>query len=217
MSPRPVRTQQPHQLSLAVRLGQAFRRYFVAGLATLVPVVVTVWILVKVFNWADQLLGRHLPFQMPGLGLVVTVLLVVVVGFLTSLFGRVMFRVIEVWFYRLPIARKIYPAVKQLTQFLFGDQGGEKRFRRAVLVQYPRLGVYSIGFVTNEVQVTATQPPMTLLVLLIPQPPSPLTGPIIFVPEAEVVPVDLSIEDAVKLVMSGGVLAKSLQAPPPSG
>ena len=197
---------------LAVRIGQALRRYFIAGLAALVPVVVTIWILVQLFNWADNLLGRYFGFEIPGLGLIVTILLVLTVGFFSSLFGRVVVRGMEVWFYRLPIARRIYPAVKQLSQFLFGEQSRDKGFRRAVLVQYPRQGIYSIGFVTNEIKLTAKGSPKTLLAILIPQPPSPVTGPIILVPEDEVISIDLPVEDAIKLIMSGGIIAKPLQA-----
>ena len=200
--------------SFAVRIGQALRRYFVTGLATLIPVAVTIWILVWLFNAADNLLGRYFGSQIPGLGLVATLLLILAVGFFTvHLFGRVVLRVVEVWFNRLPIARRIYPAVKQLTQFLFGEKSQGKGFRRTVLVQYPRPGIYSMAFVTNEITVTVTGMPKTLLALLIPQPPSPVTGPIIFVPEEEVVPLDLSVEDAAKLIMSGGIVAKPLQAP----
>jgi len=83
-----------------------------------------------------------------------------------------------------------------------------------VLVQYPRPGAYSIAFVTNESRTSATGTPQTLLTLLIPNPPSPFTGPIIFVPEGDVVPLSLSVEDAVKLIVSGGVVASPLAAAP---
>ena len=211
MSPTTPKSNNKNQPSLAVRIGQALRRYFLAGLATLVPVVVTIGILVWLFTRADQLLGRY--FEIPGLGLVVTVLLVLAVGVFSSLFGRVVVRVIEVWFNRLPIVRKIYPAVKQLSQFLFGEQSSEKKFRRAVLVEYPRKGSYSIGFVTNQVEMKSPRLPKKMLTILIPQPPSPVTGPIIFVPEEDAIAIDVSVEDAVKLIMSGGIIAPPLQGP----
>ncbi|MBI2496028.1 MAG: DUF502 domain-containing protein, partial [Candidatus Omnitrophica bacterium] len=149
----------------------------------------------------------------PGLGLVVTLLVVLSVGvFSIHFFGRVVFQTIETAFARLPFIKKIYPAVKQLARFLFSEEGAQAAFRRVVLVQYPRPGAYSIAFVTNEAKTTATGKPQTLLTLLIPNPPSPFTGPIIFVPEEDVVPLDLSVEDAVKLIVSGGVVASPLQA-----
>ena len=198
--------------SRPVRFGQAFRRYFVTGLATLFPVAMTVFLVWQIFKFADGLLGHLLGFQIPGLGLVVTLLVIFAVGVLSvHFFGRVLFRTIEMWFGRLPIIRKIYPAVKQLADFLFSE-GTQAAFRRVVLVQYPRAGAYSLAFVTNEAATQATGKPETLLTLLIPNPPSPFTGPIIFVPQDDVIPLDLSVEDAVKLIVSGGVVASPLQA-----
>ena len=81
-----------------------------------------------------------------------------------------------------------------------------------MLIQYPRPNAYSIAFVTNETRTTVNGRPQTLMTCLIPNPPSPFTGPIIFIPEEDVVPIDLSIEDAVKLIVSGGVVASPLQA-----
>lgn len=198
--------------SLSARLGQAFRRYLVTGVATLFPVTITLWLLLTIFKLADGLLGRYLGFSIPGVGLVVTILVILIVGVLSvHFFGRVLFKTIEVWLSRLPFVRKIYPPVKQLARFLFEDES-RSVFRRVVLVQYPRPGAYSLAFVTNESQTTVTGSPQTLLTLLIPNPPSPFTGPIIFVPEAEVVLLDLSVEDAVKLIVSGGVVASPLVA-----
>ncbi len=204
----------PPTFSVSAR--QAFRRYFVTGLATLFPVAVTVWLVVIIFNIADRLLGRWLPFQIPGLGLLATLLVILVVGVLSvHFFGRVLFRTLEVWLSRLPLVKKIYPAVKQLAQFLFNEDSRQEAFRRVVLVQYPRPGAYSIAFVTNESKTIATGTPQKLLTLLIPNPPSPFTGPIIFVPEPDVIPLNMSVEDAVKLIVSGGVVASPLEAATP--
>ena len=81
-----------------------------------------------------------------------------------------------------------------------------------MLIPYPRPGVYSIAFVTGETQTHATGTPQTLVTCLIPNPPSPFTGPIVFVPQEDVIPLDLSVEDAVKLIVSGGVVAAPLRA-----
>ena len=201
----------------SVRIGQALRRYFITGLATLFPVAVTIWLLVVIFNFADRSLGKIFGLQIPGLGLLVTVLVIFAVGvFSIHFFGRVVFRIMEVWFSRLPIVNKVYPAVKQLAQFLFSEGHRRAAFSRVVLVQYPRPGAYSIAFVTNESRTTATGKSETLLTLLIPNPPSPFTGPIIFVPEGDIIPLEMSVEDAVKLIVSGGVVAAPLQATSPS-
>jgi uncharacterized membrane protein len=212
-----VPAKMPASPSLSVRFGQGFRRYFVAGLATLLPVLVTVFLIVKIFEFADGLLGDRLGLKIPGLGLVLTVLVIMAVGaFSVHVFGRAVVRTLETAFLRLPFVRKIYPAVKQLAQFLFSGEKGQGAFRRVVLVEFPRPGSYAIAFVTNEGSSSVTGSQTNLLTLLVPSPPSPFSGPIIFVPEDKVIPLRLSIEDALKLVVSGGVVASPLQAEKPS-
>lgn len=201
--------------STSVPFGRALRRYFITGLATLFPVAVTLWLVVLIFRTADRFLGRWLGFRIPGLGLVVTIGLIIGVGvFSVHFFGRAVFLTLEAWLSRLPLVKKIYPPVKQLAQFLFNEESRQAALRRVVLVQYPRPGAYSLAFVTNETMTTATGVPQCFLTLVIPNPPSPFTGPIIFVPAADVVPLDMSVEDAVKLIVSGGIVAAQLRAAP---
>ena len=198
------------------RIGSALRRYFLTGLATLFPIATTLYLVLAIFTFADRGLGRMLGFKFPGMGLVVTILIIMVAGVLsTHVVGRIVFPTIEAWFIRLPFIKKIYPAVKQLATFFFGDQHGRSAFNRVVLVEYPRPGAYSLAFVTNESTTTATGLPTTLLTLLIPTPPSPFTGPIIFVPKEDAIPLSLSVEDAITLVVSGGVVAPPLAAAAP--
>lgn len=216
MQETPTRNRDVERPSVTRQIGQAFRRYFVTGLATLFPLTVTCYLLVLIFRFTDGLLGRFLHVRAPGLGLLVTLAIILAVGVVSlHFFGRVVFATFEAWFGRLPIVKRIYPAVKQLTQFIFSEGGRQSAFRQVVLVQYPRPGVYSIAFVTNEGRTEATGSPTTLLTLLIPNPPSPFTGPIIFVPKDDVVPLDMSVEEAIKLVVSGGIVAPPLEAAKP--
>lgn len=213
--------QQPEELPAhwTVRATKRLRRYFLAGLATLFPVVVTLYLLIVVFQFADGLLGRFINrywervygYEIPGLGLVMTVLVILLAGVLSShFFGQRLVRLLEGWFGRLPVIRHVYQPVKQLTRFLFDPADQAMSFHRVVLVPYPRVGSYSIGFVTNESVTTFTGASKTFLTVLVSTPPSPFTGPIIFVPKEEVVSLDMSVEDAVKLVVSGGVVASPL-------
>ncbi len=198
--------------SWSVRVGRTFRRYFMTGLATLFPVAVTIWLVLRIFQFADRQFGKMIGVSFPGLGLVVTISVILLVGvFSIHFFGRVLFQTIEAWLSWLPFVKKIYPTVKQLAQFLFDEDKRRSTFWRVVLVPYPRIGTYSIAFVTNESHTTVTGSPKTLLTCLLPNPPSPFTGPIIFVPEEDAMPLDLSVEDAVKLIVSGGVVASPLQ------
>lgn len=201
---------QPPSPRVSSRFGQALRRYFVAGLATLFPVAVTLWLLFKIFMIADGLLGRH--FKIPGLGLLVTICVILMVGvFSVHFFGHVVFRTFEILFNRLPIVKKIYPPIKQLTSFIFNEKARESTFSRVVLVQYPRNGVYSIAFVTKEWDTTVTGQSERFFTLLVPTPPSPFTGPIVFTPISEVIPLTMTVEEALKLIMSGGIAASPLQ------
>lgn len=192
------------------------RHYFFTGLALLFPAAVTVYVLIWLFQVVDGFLGRYINrywlnahgYELPGVGLIMTVLLILLAGVLSSHFlGRWVFHKFEGWLARLPLVRRIYPSVKQLAEFLFTKDKQQAPFRRVVLVQYPRMGCYSIAFVTNESNVGQGPTGGPLLTLLIPTPPSPLTGPIILVPRDEVMPLDMTVEEAFKMVVSGGVLA----------
>lgn len=212
MKRQPSSPRNRDEPSLTLRIGPALRRYFITGLATLFPVWVTIYLIVVLFQFVDGRLGRLLGVKVPGLGLLGTVCIILVVGVISiHFFGRVVFTTLELWFSRLPLIKKIYPPIKQLAQFLFSENQ-QAVFRRVVLVQYPRAGSYTLAFVTNEGKTSATGPSRTLLSLLIPTPPSPFSGPIVFVSKDEVIPLNMSVEDAIKLVVSGGVVAPPLEA-----
>ncbi len=211
-SPPSARPEQKSSSS-RIGIGYLFRRYFVTGLATLFPVAVTVLLVWQIFRFLDGWLGSRLGFSIPGLGLLVTILVILLVGvFSVHFFGRVLFRTIELWLSRLPFFKKVYPSVKQLAEFLFDEKARDEKFRGVVLVQYPRMGIYCISFVTNETQTEISGRPQTLLTLLLPNPPSPFTGPLIFAPKEDVIPLDLSVEDAVKFIVSCGVVTPPLRA-----
>ena len=208
-SQRPAEELPPFR----VWLGQLLRRYFITGLATLFPAWITIYVMVKLFEIVDGRLRAALGLNLPGLGLLVTALIILAVGvFTVHFFGRVLFATLETWLVRVPVIKSIYPAVKQLAGFLFNEEGKVAGFRRVVLVQYPRPGVYSLAFVTNESTTSVAGASQTLLTLLIPVPTSPFTGPVIFMPTDDVVPLTMSVEEALKLIVSGGVVGASLKA-----
>ena len=219
MGHKSARDKELPSPGIARRFGTALRRYFLTGLATLFPVTVTIYLVILIFNFLDQhLLGKLFGFTFPGLGLLATVIVIMFVGVLAvHFFGRVLFQAIELLLSRLPFFKRVYPAVKQFAQFLFKEEGQEQNnFRGVVLVQYPRPGAYCVAFVTNETQTSVNGKPQTLLTLLLPNPPSPFTGPIIFVPKEDVVLLDLSVEDTVKFIMSCGVVTPPLRAAMPT-
>lgn len=195
-------------------MSHRFKKYFFSGLAVFLPIVLTVYVSIWILNFAESLFGRylrpffleHYDFYFWGLGIVVLVVMVLMSGFLiTNYFGRAAHRMGEKILLGLPLAGSIYPAFKEITKFLFREQDG--RLQQVVLIEWPRKGVYSVGFLTNE-----SAPQINALAgkrmcnVLIPSVPNPLTGFVAIVPEDEIIPLKTSVEEAVKIIVSGGVV-----------
>lgn len=163
----------------------------------------------------DQILGvlprrfhpdSYLPFPIPGLGVIFTLVIIQIVGLLSAnLLGRKVVKTYETILERIPFVRGIYVAVKQLLQQILSPHSD--RFRRAVLVEYPRRGIYSIGFVTGVSEgVTQARTKEKVLNLFIPTTPNPTSGYYLLVPEDQTLPLDLTIDQAFKLIVSAGMV-----------
>ncbi|MFH1577949.1 MAG: DUF502 domain-containing protein, partial [Candidatus Omnitrophota bacterium] len=133
------------------------KRNFIAGILVILPLLFTVYILVNLFQFADAILGKFINiylesifgFYIPGLGLIIFLIIIFVAGFLTTHFlGRRLYFILDRALRRFPLIRYIYPSIKQITEFLFSSQ--RQAFKKVVLVEYPRRGIWSIGFATNE-------------------------------------------------------------------
>ncbi len=190
------------------------RRYFVSGLVVFLPLALTVFLFIWVINLADGLLGKYiqpvlketLGFYVPGLGLLLGVALIVLIGFLAKRFiGARIQGGIENLFLRLPFFKQVYPAVKEIALFFFSRD--KISFKKVVLVEYPRKEMFSFGFLTNDSSEKMNQ--MTryeLCNVFIPSTPSPLTGFVVMVPKKDIIVLDISVEEAAKFIMSGGVI-----------
>lgn len=201
------------------QFGENLRKNFFTGLVVLFPLIITLYLLGLFINWADKILGVPISLiffggqRFPGIGLLISFIIIVLTGqFASALFFKKGFSWIEEKiFYRLPLVKNIYASAKQINDILF-LQKYTGTFRRVCAVEYPRKGIYSIGFITNaafsEIQKKSGQ---KLLNVFIPSTPTPATGFLIMVPEDEVVLIDLTLEEAIKLVVSGGVLSPSLK------
>jgi uncharacterized membrane protein len=191
------------------------KKYFVTGLLIILPVLVTIYLFVSLFAFFDNILGRYisgisvayLGHKIPGLGLLLFVVLIFFTGFFaTNFIGRKFFIYLERLWFRFPIVKKVYPAIRQITSFLFTPKI-QNQLQKVVLVEYPSKGIYSIGFVTNQSdKEIAEKSGRDLLNILISSVPNPLTGFLILVPKQDVIFLDMSVEDAIKIVVSGGVL-----------
>lgn len=190
------------------------RRYFITGIIILLPVFITSYILVNAIQFADNLLGRFfypyleakLGFPIFGLGLLSILALTFITGFLAAnVFINKIIPWFEQWFLRIPFVVQIYPSIKQLVKFLFSQE--KISFKKAVIFEYPRAGIYSIGFITNELTLTkGNGEKIEALCVLVASVPNPLTGFFMLVPRKDVEFLDVSIDDAFKMIISGGVL-----------
>ncbi len=195
------------------------RGYFLTGLVAVLPLVVTIWILYRIFLFIDKRLTAIIePFDLPlpwlwmgkGLTLLAILILILLVGlFVRNIIGRRLLTWGEGLLYRVPIVRRIYPFVRQVSNALLGQK--KKFFQRVVLVEYPRKGVYSLGFVTKAAAPEiGKKTKKRLLTIFISTTPNPTSGVLMLFPEKDTIPLDMSVEEGMKLIVSGGTVI-----PPP--
>ena len=191
------------------------KRYFITGLLVLVPLVITIWVLKSLIGMMDQSLlllpigwrpEAQLGFYIPGLGTLLTLLIVLVTGVIaTNFFGK---RIILFWeglLARVPVVKSIYYSVKQVSDTLFSDSG--QAFRQALLVQYPRQGSWTIAFQTGQPGGdVANHLKGDYVSVYVPTTPNPTSGFFLMMPKADVIELDMSVDDALKYIISMGVV-----------
>ncbi len=183
------------------------------GIFTLAPFALTLYLLLIFGRWFDALFQPaiqviHRPFfegPIPGLGILVGLIIILLVGMVApSFLGKQVMRISEVIVAKIPLAKAVYSATKQIFD-AFSQPGGE-RFSRVVIVPFLREGTYAVGFVTKEVPGGwVPGKPETKLSVFVPTAPNPTSGFLIFINPEETFPLDLSIEDGLKLVLSAGL------------
>ncbi len=193
------------------------RRYFIAGLLVFAPIGVTVWAIAWIVQRLDNLLlprvlalvfpGLDPPPRIPLVGAVFTLLVILVIGVIARhFFGNELVRIWERMLSRVPVARSIYAGVKQLFEALFYSSA-HAHFNRVVLVEYPRRGVWAIAFTTGPARGAVQRAvPEHLVNCFVPTTPNPTSGFYLLVPRNELKDVDLSVEDAFKVIMSAGLV-----------
>ena len=220
-----------------------FKRFFVRGLAVLVPTLLTVWFIIVVFMFVQNYLGKYMnttaqwtivqyrgvmgdesftlkggdadwdvvkaywrTYKLAWIGFVLALGAIYFVGrFITSFVGRSVWHVTERAFFRTPVVRQVYPFVKQVTDFLFTQR--RMQFSDVVAVEYPRKGIWSVGLLTGQSMRTLTEKLSSdLVTVFIPSSPTPFTGYTITVRKEEIIELPISIDDALKFTVSGGVI-----------
>jgi len=216
-----------------------FKRFFLRGLATILPTLVTLWLLVWVWNflwdnigryiinlirigWYDAIARDWLPFQTKHyilwqlddndfgtriIGVVLAICLVYFIGvFVGNLIGLAFWRVGERALMRIPLVRAIYPAVKQVTDFVLADRTHQFQDSRVVAVQPHEQNIWSIGLVTSARQWTLDAGPEEMVTVFIPSSPTSFSGYVLIVPRAKVVELPMTVEEALRLLVTGGLI-----------
>ncbi len=190
--------------------------YFLTGLLVILPLFITgyvIWFLIRGMDIIlDYLPPKYLPetylnFRIPGLGLMLVIILVCMVGILTrNIAGRKVVDLWEVIVERIPLARIIYSGVKQLLETVFLQK--TDAFKRVALLEYPRRGIYVLGFITGESKgEIQTRTEKKMINVFVPTTPNPTSGFYILIPEEDLTILKMTVEEAFKLIISGGIIA----------
>ncbi len=200
--------EEMHKRSLGARL----RGYFLAGILVTAPIGITIFLTWKFFAFVDNTVTGLIPPQyypgtyLPGIGIIIAIAFFFLVGwFATNFLGRMFIRIAEYIVDRVPIIRNLYSAIKQIFETVMASQS--QAFREVVMLEYPRKGVYSIGFVTgkSEGEVQSATKNDTINVF-VPTTPNPTSGYLLFVPKQELIYLNMTVEEGVKLVVSAGII-----------
>ncbi|AQQ09507.1 hypothetical protein L21SP3_01312 [Sedimentisphaera cyanobacteriorum] len=217
-----------------MRVFRDIRNYFLRGVAALLPTILTFWLFVQFYLFIQENLSRHIngfivkliiwagsdqpreelvEFWVNGKGqtagfLVIFIVVCFLGAFLASVVGKTIWKYFENLAARAPIVRNIYPNIKQVTDSVFSQHS--IAFKKVVAVEYPRAGIWSVGMVTGSgiKQVTASLD-MDLVSIFIPSSPTPFTGYVIMVPAGSVIDLDMTVEEALRFTISGGVITPS--------
>ena len=192
----------------------AIRKYILTGLLVLIPLFLTGWVLLTLFNWTDRVLhliprayrpDELLGFPIPGLGLILTVAIVFVIGGLVAnVIGRKLVATGERILEKIPFLRWFYFSSKQIIEAVFINS--QDAFSRAVLLEYPRKGIYSIAFITGESSGQLEECVPRSVTVFVPTTPNPTSGYLIVVPEAETIPLNWTVDQAFRVIISAGVI-----------
>ena len=186
-----------------------FRNYFIAGVVVLIPFGITLYLTIFIIKISSKILPKeinpnhYLPYDIPGIEIVISVLLITLIGWLSlSFIGKRLLVLVNEVFKRIPILRTIYSAVGQMTE-TFTKQSADKK--SVVLVEYPRKGSWAVGFATKENSGEITKKTKSELVnVFVPTTPNPTSGFLLMVPKDEIIYLDLNFEEASKFIVSAG-------------
>ncbi len=183
---------------------------FITGLLVVIPISLTIYILVFLIKFLNSLLPFYfLPY---GTGILLTIIIVTIVGFMTNnILGKRFIDMGENIISNIPLVKNVYNAVKQISDAMFTSRS--KGFSRAVLIEYPRKGTYVVAFVTGIAgERLQDKTKRKVINLFVPTTPNPTSGFYLMIPEEDMISLDMSVEDAFKLVVSGGMVSPDVNS-----
>ncbi len=218
--PAPPEAQKPKRSWLSLHI----RRHFLAGVLVTAPLAITAYIVWVIVTWVDGRItplippeynpGTYLPFPVPGLGLVIVFVVLTLIGALTAgLVGQFLLHLGERIVGRMPVVRSVYGAIKQIFETVLAQQSSA--FREVVLVEYPRRGIWAIGFITGFTEGQVQEDTVEDVVnVFLPTTPNPTSGFLLFVPRNDLVVLAMTVEEGIKMVVSGGIVTPPDRRPP---
>ena len=198
------------------------KKYFITGLLIWVPLAITAWVLALIVRTMDQTLlllpnalnpERLLGFYVPGIGVIATLLVVYLTGLVTAnIIGQRLLRFWEGVLSRIPVVKSVYYSVKQVSDTLFSSSG--EAFRKTLLVQYPREGAWTIAFLTGQPGGDVLNHlPGDYVSVYVPTTPNPTSGFFLMLPRRDVIELEMSVDEALKYIISMGVVAPTMRNP----
>ncbi|WP_270730211.1 DUF502 domain-containing protein [Shimia sp. Alg240-R146] len=213
--------EEKHKASFLGRL----RSSFLTGIVVILPIALTIWLIWTLVGWVDSFVlplipdtiqpEKYIGINLRGVGLIIFLIFTVVVGWIAKgLLGRSLIHWGEGLVSRMPVVRSIYSGVKQIAETIFAQT--ERSFEKACLIEYPRRGIWAIGFISTTAKGEVADTAATtgdLMSVFVPTTPNPTSGFLLFFPKDDIVELEMSVEDAAKLVISAGLVYPNSKDP----
>ncbi len=212
---------QHHETSRRATMMHRLRNYFLTGTIIAAPLFLTIYITWTFVKWVDSWVtpfippiyrpDHYLPFSVPGFGLVVALVFLTMLGFLTAnIIGRQTVLLGESLVGRMPIVRNLYRGLKQIFETVLSRRAGA--FKKVALIEYPRKGIWSMVFLASDARGEIGHRIDDTVAVFLPTTPNPTSGFLLFVPRSDMIMLDMSVEDAAKMVISAGLVAPEFNA-----
>ncbi len=192
------------------------KNYLLTGILVSAPVFITFWIVLSLVKFFDKLItplipyyinpNYYLPRDVPGLGLIILIILLIIIGFITaSFFGRFLLKKTESLINKIPLIKIFYKTIKQIIETIF--KNNSKAFREVVLLEYPRKGIWVLGFTTGQVEGAVKKKIKgNLINVFVPTTPNPTSGFLLMVPKTQLKYLDVKVDEAIKTIVSAGII-----------